>query len=167
MIVSAVLLSSVAGGDTFNVLASMYSDYGESSGGTLLWKYPQRGVYLPKVDKKVTIYPVAIYSDRVQYWKYRVLVLKNPKSNKRIFAHVVDECPRDSSSCRENKQKARKTGRILVDVHRSAWKALGLKRYKLHKLQAKYINTISRKNGSIKPVLSRDGIKGYVPTPWK
>lgn len=159
-----MLVTSVAG---FSVLGSMYDDSGESAGGASLWAYPIKGVYLPKAGKKATLYPVAVYSDKVGFWKYRVISIRNPATKKRIFGHVIDECSKNASSCRKNKRIARKTGRVLVDIHQSAWKALGLKRYGLYKLEARYVNTISRKNKAMKSVLTAGGRHGYVPSPWK
>jgi len=83
-----------------------------------------------------------------------------------VYAHVVYECSNSTSSCRKNKKLAKKMGRILVDIHKSAWRALGLRNLGLYNLEARYVNTISRKNGAMKPVLSKDGKKGYVAKGW-
>lgn len=151
---------------SFKILGSMYADYNEAAGGAGLWKYPLR-TRLPYSKKRVSIYPVAVYSDKVKFWKYKVLKIKNPKTKKYVYGHVVDECPYSSSSCSENKWKARRRGMILIDIHQSAWRPLGLKRMDLHKLKGKHVYTISRTNKAMKPVLTTDGEKGYVKSLWK
>lgn len=150
----------------FRVLGSMYADTGESAGGAILNKYPVRP-YVDGVHKKVKIYPIAVYTDRVHRWKYNIMILKNPKTKQKIYGHVIDECWQGSSSCKKNKRLARKSGRMLVDIHKSAWKALGLKSFGLHHLKAGYVDTLSRKNKAIRKVLSSDGKKGYVAKGWK
>lgn len=161
------MLTLTSPGGAFRVLGSMYSDGGESAGGAYLNKYPVRP-YVNSLNKKVKIYPIAVYTDKVHDWKYTVMVLKNPKTKKKIFGHVVDECWRGSSSCKKNRRLARKSGRMLVDIHKSAWKALGLKSFGLHNLKAGYVDVLSRKNRVIRnTVLSQDGKKGYVAKGWK
>jgi len=150
----------------FRVLGSMYADGGESAGGAFLNKYPVHP-YVNGVHKKVKIYPIAVYTDRVDHWKYSVMILKNPKTNQKIYGHVIDECWQGSSSCKKNRRLAKKSGRMLVDIHKSAWKALGLKSVGLYHLKAGYVDTLSRKNRVIHKVLSSDGKKGYVSKGWK
>lgn len=162
--VAVLALAPSAAG--FRVLGSMYSDKGESAGGAVLDRYPILP-WIPGAHRRARLYPVAVYTDRVRRWKYSVIVLKNPNTKKKIYGHVIDECPKTSQSCRKNMRLARTMGRTLVDIHKSAWRALGLKRYGLHTLKAGYVNTISRKNRAMRPVLSQDGKKGYVAKGWK
>jgi hypothetical protein len=160
------LFLSISPARGFPVLASMYGDSGVSAGGAVLDRYPITP-WIPGAHRRARLYPVAVYTDRVRKWKYSVIVLKNPKSKKKVYGHIVDECSKTSSSCRKNMKRARQMGRTLVDIHKSAWRALGLKRFGLHPLKAGYVNTISRKNGAMRPVLSNDGKKGYVAKGWK
>jgi len=164
LIVAALMGGSPCSG--FRVLGSMYGDTGASAGGAMLQRYPIKSK-VDGVNSRVRIYPVAVYTDRVQQMKYRVLVIKNPKSKKKIYAHVIDECSKTSSSCVENKLLARKKGRILIDIHKSGWKALGLSRYGLYQLKAGTVDTLSRKNSVVRSVLTTDGKKGYVTSNWK
>jgi len=161
-----MLLHPLCKGHAFPVLGSMFTDSGVTAGGAILDKYPIMP-YLPNAHTRVKVYPVAVYTDRVSTWKYKVLVLRNPKTGKKVYVHVVDECSDSTSSCRKNKRLARQSGRILVDIHKSAWRALGLKTPGLYNLKAGYVNTISRKNGAMKPVLSNEGKKGYVAKGWR
>jgi hypothetical protein len=164
LMVAALMWGSPCSG--FRALGSMYSDVGASAGGAVLQWYPIKSK-VDGVGSPVKIYPVAVYTDRVHRYKYRVLVIKNPITKKKIYAHVIDECSDKSSSCKKNKRLARKRGRILLDIHRSGWKALGLSRYGLHPLKAGTVDTLSRKNSVVRSVLTNDGKKGYVAKGWK
>jgi hypothetical protein len=167
MVIALVVAALIAGSpcDGFRVLGSMYSDTGASAGGAMLQWYPIRS-RLDGVGSRVKIYPVAVYTDRVHRYKYRVLVIKNPSTKKKIYAHVIDECSKRSWSCTKNKRLARKLGRVLIDIHTSGWKALGLSRYGLHPLKAGTVDTLSRKNSVVRSVLTSDGKKGYVAKGW-
>jgi hypothetical protein len=163
LMMAALIWGSPCSG--FRVLGSMYSDTGASAGGAVLQLYPIKSK-VDGVGSRIPIYPVAVYTDRVHRYKYRVLVIKNPTSKKKIYAHVIDECSDTSSSCKKNKRLARKLGRTLIDIHKSGWKALGLSRYGLHNLKAGVVDTLSRKNSVVRSVLTNDGKKGYVAKGW-
>jgi len=146
------------------VLGSMYSDWGEGAGGIYLWKYPLK-INVSK-KKRISLYPVAVYTDKVNAWKYKVLRVRNKKRNKVIYAHVVDECSSTTSSCRTNKKEARGSGKMLLDIHQRAWKALGIENsYGLHLLDAEKVGTLGRRK--LGHVLTSDGKKGYVPSRWQ
>ena len=144
------------------ILASMY--YGSSSaGGVNLSKYPIKRVTLMS-GKTVNLFPIAVLPGDVQKTKYRVLEIRHGK--KKVYGHIVDTC--GDGDCWVNKWKAKKMGRMLVDIHETAWAPLGLKEFSLHKLRAKWTRTrVDRKSKVIKQVLTSDGRHGYVPTGWK
>lgn len=147
------------------VLGSMYSDTGAAAGGVRLATYPFR-VPIASKHKRVKVYPVAVYTDKVTSWKYKVLKVRNPAKNKFIYVHVVDECSSSTSSCRSNKHKARASGKMLLDIHQRAWKALGIaESYGLHSLKASRVGKVTRKQ--IPKFLTSDGKKDYVPHLWK
>lgn len=144
----------------FPVLGSMYADTGAAAGGLKLGAYPVR---LQIGCRRMTLYPVAVYTDKVQQWKYSILKIRYKKRS--IYAHVVDECSSSTSSCRENKAKARGSGRMLIDIHQRAWKQLGIDAtYGLHILEAKKIGKAGRKQ--LQKYLTDDGKQDYVPKQW-
>ena len=154
-----VLTSEVT---SFKILASMYSG-SSSSGGVDLSKYPIKQATL-KNGKRVNLYPVAVLPGDVKKSKYRVLEIRHGK--KKAYCHVVDTC--GSGDCWTNKWKAKRLGRMLVDVHQSAWKPLGLGKFTLHRLDAKWTRTkIDRNSKAIKQVITSDGKHDYVPPRWK
>lgn len=150
----------------FKILASMY-DGSIAAGGVRLHDYPVK-VRVPEFGGSfVRVYPVALYTDRIKKYKYKLIRLTNPKTKKNIYGHVVDQCA--TGDCSKNKQKARSQDAILVDVHKKAWKPLGLKTYGLHALEGK-LTTSKRytfKNSNVNKVTTKDGQHGYVPNMWK
>ena len=134
------------------------------AGGVSLNKYPSKYVYIHRIKKSVRLYPVAVYSNRVQKMKYKVVRLK--KGTKYIFAHVVDECA--DGDCHKNRYIAKKNNAILFDLHRSAWKAMGFKTPTIERgLLYTIVGKITRHNGSIKGLLTREGQSDYVPKKWE
>ena len=156
------LLAMAPEASSFKILASMYCG-SSSSGGVDLSKYPIKQATL-KTGKRVNVYPVAVLPGDVKKSKYRVLEIRHGK--KKTYCHVVDTC--GSGDCWSNKWKAKRLGRMLVDVHQSAWKPLGLSKFTLHKLDARWTRTkIDLKSNAIKQVITSDGRHGYVPPKWK
>jgi len=135
----------------------------EGAGGVWLNKYPSNRVYIHSIRKSVRLYPVAVYSDRVRRLKYSVVQLK--KGNRKIFAHVVDECA--SGDCHTNRWIAKKRGAVLFDLHRTAWKAMHFKTPTIVKnIRYTIVGKVSRKNKSILRLLTQDGRQGYLPNKW-
>jgi hypothetical protein len=162
-VVVLAMLAAQSDALRMNILASQFSGQNDASaGGAAIHKYPTR-VTLGK--KRITIYPVAVYTSRVGKFKYKVLRLSYPKRHRSIYVHVVDECARSSHDCRSNFRKAKKQGRELLDLHWTAWKPLNLKTYGLHKMKARVVGTLPR--SKVKHVLTYEGKKNWVPKTWK
>ena len=149
--------------DSRPALVSVYSDWGTAASGSLLYKYPTRLCMQNKRCLKV--YPAAVHTDVVRQHRYKVFRLRNPKTSKSIFVHVTDECSKTSSSCKTNHRKAKKMGGLLIDLHQMGMKPLGMKAWSLYKMQFKEMGKIVPTK--MKPVLSYNGKKRYVPCSWK
>ncbi len=148
----------------FDVLATMYRGT-LGAAGTNLHKYPTR---VNTNGKTITVYPIAVFSDRVRKYKYRVIRLTNKKNGRIAYGHVTDEC-RDGD-CSKNKTKARKNGDVLIDIHSSMWKSLDLESYGMHKLQGSVISSkryTFKNSPGIKRVTTSKGRKGYVEKKWR
>jgi len=151
-------------GKWFDALSTMYTgDIGAA--GVKLNNYPVYRVNVGNRFDRRTLFPVALHSKDVQAYKYKILEIRN--GNKRIFGHVVDECA--AGDCDENYRKAKKRGAKLVDVHKTAWKPLGLRDFTIHDLRARVVGYVPSKRGSgaMDSVLTSDGRKGYIPSNWK
>lgn len=148
----------------FNVLATMYRG-SLGAAGTNLNQYPTR---INMNGRGVDVYPVAVYSDRVQRFKYKVIRLTNKKNGRIAYGHVTDECA--DGDCHDNKYEARKRGKVLIDLHSTMWKRLDLKSYDIHDLRGKFVGSTRytyKNSAGIKRVTTSDGRKGYVPYKWK
>jgi len=148
----------------FNVLATMYRG-SLGAAGTNLNQYPTR---VNVNGRGVDVYPVAVYSDRVQRFKYKVIRLTNKKNGRIAYGHVTDECA--DGDCHDNKYKARKRGKVLIDLHSSMWKRLDLKSYDIHDLRGKFVGSTRytyKNSPGIKRVTTSDGRRGYVPYKWR
>jgi len=147
-----------------NVLATMYRG-SIAAGGARLNSYPTS---IKTSYGTVPVYPVAVYTDRVRDLKYKIIKLKNKSNGATAYGHIIDECA--DGDCSDNKHKARKSGKILVDVHSSMWKALKLKKYGIHNLSGSFLRNrrYTYKNSpGVKRVMTKEGLKGNVPNIWK
>jgi len=146
------------------ILSTMYSG-SVGAGGGRLNAYPAR---VRIGTRTVKVYPVALYSDRITAHKFKLIKLKNPKNGKIAYGHVADEC--SSGDCHDNRYKAHKRHAMLVDVHKTMWKALGLKTYGIHDIKGAFVGSkrYTHKNSSgIRKVTTDDGKKNYLPPKWK
>lgn len=157
--------SSKKPGKWFNILCSFYGDTpaddnGIGAGGVRLHNFP----YTRRVSNfgRRKIYPVAIPTEDVPYYKYAILEIKNGK--KRIFAQVVDEC--GDGDCGPNKKTAREMNRKLIDIHATAFKAIG-ENDGLKKMKARVITRGIKPDSRMNSVLTEKGKKRYVPKHWK
>lgn len=153
-------------GKWFKILTSHFGDTveddnGVGAGGVDLFAFP----YTRKINNRFgrrEIYPIAMHTKDIGYYKYAILEIKNGK--KRIFAQVVDQC--GDGDCHENLRKAEQSGRKLIDIHETARTKIGAKG--LTKMKARII---SRKGGKrdnqMNSVLNADGRRGYVSKLWK
>ena len=162
---SIVYFLCVSQAAAFNVLATMYADNSVAAGGAKLSDYPTR----VKLDARaVNVFPIAMYSDRISTYKYRIVKLRNKKNGRIAYGHVVDECA--SGDCHKNKWLARKKGAVLIDVHKSMWRALGMTKYGIHALEghvaSKKRYTFKNSPG-IRQVTSSEGKHNYLPPKWK
>jgi hypothetical protein len=157
--------SSKKPGKWFNILCSFYGDTpaddnGIGAGGVRLHNFP----YTRRVSNfgRRKIYPVAIPTEDVPYYKYAILEIRNGK--KRIFAQVVDEC--GDGDCGPNKKTAREMNRKLIDIHATAFKAIG-ENDGLQKMKARVITRGIKPDSRMNSVLTEKGKKRYVPKHWK
>lgn len=139
-------------------LVSVFSHYNVGAGGTNLWKYPAK---ISLNGRRVQVFPVAVHTSRVSSLKYKVLLMKH--KSKKAYLHVVDECR--SGDCRANNNKARRNGQVLLDVHKSAMKKLGLS-WTLQKATFDVVGTVPIKKLPAS-IVSPDARKGYLPRLWK
>jgi len=138
-------------------LVSVFNHYGESAGGAQLWKYPAR---LPTTNgKSIKVYPAAMYSDRIQKYKYSVFKVQVGKRT--VHVHIVDECA--DGDCRKNSALARRHGGMLIDIHESALRTLHIGK-SLYTAKIKYIGKIPRHK--MAKVLSAGGKHNYIPNKW-
>lgn len=154
-------------GQWYNILTSFYgktkaNDNGVGAGGVDLFKFP----YTRRINNTYgtrTIYPVAVPTRDVQAYQYAILEIRN--GNKRIFAQVVDECA--DGDCGDNIRKAKNKGRKLIDIHATAFDAIG-ENDGLKNMKARVIspgNTHKRDN-HMRSVLTPEGRKGWVKSNW-
>jgi len=126
-----------------------------------LFRFP----YSRRINDKFgtrTIYPVAVPTEDVGYYKYAILEIKNGK--KRMFAQVVDECA--DGDCPKNLRDAKKQGRKLIDIHATAFKTIGASDG-LKKMKARVISrTGHTRDSQMKSVLTSDGRRGWVKSNW-
>jgi len=163
--VFVVVTSLVAKASAFSVLATMYSDGGESAGGAKLNAYPTT---IKLGSRSVRVFPIAMYSDRITSWKYKVIKLRNKNNGRIAYGHVVDECA--SGSCHANRWLARKRGSVLVDVHKTMWRSLGLSKYGIHALEgqlAAHKRFTLKNSPGVRAVMSSDAKHNYLPNKWK
>ena len=161
LVISILLLATRA--RAFKALATMYSGT-LGAAGTRLEQYPAR---VKLGSKSVEVYPIAVYTDRVNTYKYKIIRLKNKKNGKKIYGHVTDECA--DGDCHKNKSLARRQGKVLIDVHRTAWKKLGLKSFGIHSLDARVASgkRFSYKNSpGIRKLTTKVARRGWVPKKW-
>jgi len=139
-------------------LVSVYGDYGVGAGGTNLWKYPAT---IRVNGKSVQVFPAAIHSSLVSSYKYKVLKIRH--KSKKGYVHIVDECAR--GDCRSNHKDARKKNAVLIDIHQSAIKRLGLS----WTLQDARFQTVGRVRLNKLPrgIVAHGASKGYLPKKWK
>jgi len=157
---------SMKPGKWFNILTSFYGhnradDNGIGAGGVDLYKFP----YSRRINDKFgtrTIYPVAVSTKDVGYYKYAILEIKN--GEKRMFAQVVDECA--SGDCADNISEAKKQGRKLIDIHAAAFKVIG-ENDGLQKMKARVISrTGHTRDSQMNSVLTSTGRRGWVKSNW-
>jgi len=164
-LVYVLFVSNVVRIAAFKVFATMYTDNSVAAGGAKLSEYPAR---IELNARSVNVYPIAMYSDRIATFKYKIVKLHNRKNGRTAYAHVIDECA--SGDCHENRALARKKGSVLIDVHKSMWNALGLNEYGIHQLEG-VVATSKRytfKNSpGIRRVTSNKAKHNYLPAKWK
>jgi hypothetical protein len=85
--------------------------------GVDLFKHGNKGLTF---DGK-TIYPCAVHHDHAAEWLWSVVELQSSGLNT-VYLHVVDICNRKDDPC---KNKDKNGLSFLVDVHQTAWTALG------------------------------------------
>ena len=144
-------------------LVSQFNDGGVAASGSILSKYPANLCMERK--RCLHVYPAAVHSSMVRRFRFKVLELQNPKSSRRIFVHITDECDKKTSSCAHNNKKANGMGGLLIDVHQMAMKPLGLKSWTLYRMRYRDMGKIPP--GNMMKVLSYEGKKRYVPSAWK
>lgn len=152
----------------FKVLASVFGntkkdDNGIGAGGVNLFNFP----YTRRINDRFgtrKIYPIAMYTSDIGYYKYSILEIRNGK--KRIFAQVVDECA--DGDCHKNNKKAKRRNRKLIDIHKTAFRALGVNDG-LTKMKARMISKSKRniRDTQMRSVLTSDGKRGWVKSNWK
>ena len=160
--ISLLLLATRA--RAFQAIATMYRGT-LGAAGTRLEQYPAR---VKLGSKSVLVYPVAVYTDRVNTFKYKVIRLENKDSGKTIYGHVTDECA--DGDCHENKSLAHRQGKVLIDVHQTAWEKLGLNSFGIHELDARVASgkRFSYKNSpGIRKLTTKAARRGWVPNKWK
>lgn len=148
----------------FPALSTMYTG-SLGAAGVSLDKYPLTAFVSQKFGTR-TLYPVALHTNDVAAWKYKVLEIRF--KNRRIFGHVVDECA--AGDCHENLGKAKRKKAKLIDIHQTAWKPLGLKKMDTLSMKARVVGYLSPRGSgrrAMSKVLTKDGAKGYVPSNWK
>lgn len=157
-----VLFLVVVSTESKPALVSVYSEYGTSASGSLLWKYPAR--MRMTNGRSVRVYPAAVHTDMVKKYRYSVLQLKN-RNGRRIYVHITDECNKRSYDCKKNHKKAKNMNGLLIDLHRSGMKPLKMRGWSLYRMQFKKIGKIVPKR--MNTVLSYNGKKNYIPKNWK
>jgi hypothetical protein len=152
-------------GGWFKVMSTMYEgDLGAA--GVNLDEYPITRVRVSDKFGRRTLYPIAFHTKDVRGWKYKIIEIRH--KNKRIFGHVVDECA--AGDCHKNFSKAKKKGAKLIDIHKTAWKTLGMSSYGTYTMKGRVVGYVAPKGSGKKAmagVLTKDGRKGYVPKNWK
>lgn len=148
----------ITGVHTKKALVSVYGDYNVGAGGTKLWKYP---AIIRVNGKSVRVFPAAVHSSLVSSYKYKVLKIQH--KSKTGYVHIVDECAR--GDCGSNSQKARRHDAILIDIHKSAMKRLGLS-WTLQDARFRAVGTV-RLNKLPRGLVSCEASKGYIPKKWK
>lgn len=153
-------------GKWFQVLSSFYGgtpadDNGLGAGGVNLFRFPYRRRVNDTFGTR-TIYPVAMPTKDIPYYKYAILEITYGKN--RIFGQVVDEC--GSGDCWDNEAIAKKQKRKLVDIHKTAWTTIGANDG-LQKMKARIVSRGSKRDPQMAPVFTSDGARGYVPNHWK
>lgn len=150
------LLTSVAVAK--KALVSVFSDGGVGAGGTYLGMYPTK---IPVQGRRIRVFPAAVHSSMVSAYKYKVLRIKH--KSKTGYVHIVDECAH--GSCHSNHAKARRKGGLLIDVHQSAMRQLGLK----WTLQDASFTTVGKVSLNKIPgyIVSGEAKKGYLTRKWK
>jgi len=164
-LIKAILLFALfAKSSAFNVVSTMYSDT-TGAAGVKLNAYPAR---VRLGNRSVKVFPIALYSDRIRTYKYKIIKLRNRKNGRVAYGHVIDECA--TGDCHENRAYAKKRNAVLVDVHKTMWRALGLSSYGRHMLDGSVQSSkrYSYKNSpEIRRVTTDEGRHGYVPQQWK
>ena len=135
---------------------------GVGAGGVSLHRYPTT-MYIPRFQKKKRVYPGAVHTSFVSQLKFSVLEIT--AGSRRSYVHIVDECA--DGDCHRNNRHAKKKNALLIDLHASAWRSLGLGRPGMKLIRYRKVGTVTRKNRAMWCVLTPDGRKGYVPRQWK
>lgn len=153
-------------GKWFKILSSFFGqtradDNGVGAGGVSLFSFPYKRRINDKFGTRM-IYPVAMTTSDIKYYKYAILQIKN--GSKTIFAQVVDECA--DGDCGENSRSAKKRGGKLVDIHKTAFSAIGASG-SLRWMKARIIDRPSPRDSQMASVLNADGKRGYVQSHWK
>jgi hypothetical protein len=94
-------------------------------------------------------------------------VLEIRHGSRRIFGHVVDECA--SGDCHSNNWIAEKKGRLLLDIHKTAFQALRMPNWDTYTMCARVVGRVrpvGQGKKMLRRVLTPDGKKGYIPTKW-
>jgi hypothetical protein len=144
-------------------LVSQFNEWGATASGSLLHKYPAK-LCLER-SSCLRVYPAAVHTNMVRKFRYKVLLLKNPKTSKSLFVHITDECDKNTSSCARNHKKAKRMGGLLIDLHQTGMKPLGIRSWSLYKMKYRTVGRIPP--NKMERVLSYDGKKRYVPSAWK
>jgi hypothetical protein len=132
------------------------------AGGVALNRYPTN-MYIPRFQKKKRVYPGAVHTSFVSQLKFAVLEVT--AGSRRSYVHIVDECA--DGDCHANSRHAEKKRALLVDLHASAWRSLGLGKPGRKLVRYRKVGTVTRENRAMWCVLPSDGRKGYVPRRWK
>lgn len=139
-------------------IISVFHDGGVGAGGTFLDRYPAK----VKVNGRyVKAFPAAVHSSLVSSYKYKVLRVRHKSGTG--YVHIVDECA--SGSCGSNHRKAKRSGRVLLDIHASAMRQLKLS-YTLNNGEFQVVGKAPLKNVQ-SSVVSSDAKRGYLPNKWQ
>lgn len=142
---------------------TMYSD-SIGAAGVYLNRYPIKARVGDAFGTR-RLYPIAVYSSDVRAYKYDVLEIRH--GSRRIFGHVVDECA--SGDCHSNNWIAEKKGRLLLDIHKTAFQALRMPNWDTYTMCARVVGRVrpvGQGKKMLRRVLTPDGKKGYIPTKW-
>lgn len=138
-------------------------DNGIGAGGVNLFKFPYRLRINNKFGTRL-IYPVAVPTKDVRYYKYKILQIQN--GSKTVFAQVVDECA--SGDCASNTKKAQSRGAKLIDIHKTMFSAIGVPRGDGEMMmKARIVSSGGKRDAQMSSVLTSDGKRGWVQSHWK